>query len=63
MQPGIPRGLSGEAVERVINDALDEDLGAGGDITTGSATVIEAMGAGRKAANDIHEFLSANGEA
>ncbi|HVP79711.1 MAG TPA: NADPH-dependent glutamate synthase [Thermodesulfobacteriota bacterium] len=30
---------------------------AGGDIVTGSATVILAMGAGRKAANSIHEFL------
>jgi glutamate synthase (NADPH) small chain len=31
---------------------------AGGDIVTGSATVILAMGAGRKAANAIHEYLS-----
>jgi len=31
---------------------------AGGDIVTGSATVIEAMGAGRDAANDIHAFLT-----
>jgi glutamate synthase (NADPH) small chain len=31
---------------------------AGGDIVTGSATVIEAMGAGRLAAQDIHEELS-----
>ena len=30
---------------------------AGGDIVTGSATVILAMGAGRKAANSIHEDL------
>jgi len=30
---------------------------AGGDIVTGSATVILAMGAGRKAANAIHEYL------
>jgi glutamate synthase (NADPH/NADH) small chain len=30
---------------------------AGGDIVTGSATVILAMGAGRKAANSIHECL------
>ncbi|NQT41277.1 MAG: NADPH-dependent glutamate synthase [Planctomycetes bacterium] len=37
-------------------------LWAGGDIVTGSATVIEAMGAGRIAARDIHEYLSANGE-
>jgi glutamate synthase (NADPH/NADH) small chain len=31
---------------------------AGGDIVTGSATVILAMGAGRKAAASIHEFLT-----
>lgn len=30
---------------------------AGGDIVTGSATVIEAMGAGRIAAKDIHAYL------
>ena len=29
----------------------------GGDIVTGSATVILAMGAGRKAGNSIHEYL------
>jgi glutamate synthase (NADPH) small chain len=32
---------------------------AGGDIVTGSATVISAMGAGRKAAMAMHEFLTA----
>jgi len=32
---------------------------AGGDIVTGSATVIEAMGAGRIAANAMHKKLSA----
>jgi glutamate synthase (NADPH/NADH) small chain len=30
---------------------------SGGDIVTGSATVIQAMGAGRKAAHSIDEFL------
>ena len=30
---------------------------AGGDIVTGGATVILAMGAGRKAARSIHEYL------
>ncbi|MDD5233793.1 MAG: FAD-dependent oxidoreductase, partial [Syntrophales bacterium] len=30
---------------------------AGGDIVTGSATVILAMGAGRKAANAIHQYV------
>ncbi len=31
---------------------------AGGDIVTGAATVILAMGAGRKAADSIHQFLT-----
>jgi glutamate synthase (NADPH/NADH) small chain len=31
---------------------------AGGDIVTGAATVILAMGAARKAADDIHAYLS-----
>ncbi len=31
---------------------------AGGDIVTGAATVILAMGAGRKAARSIHEYLT-----
>jgi glutamate synthase (NADPH/NADH) small chain len=35
---------------------------AGGDIVTGGATVILAMGAGRKAAKAIHEYLVSDGE-
>ena len=34
---------------------------AGGDIVTGSATVILAMGAGRRAAKSIHEYLTTGG--
>jgi glutamate synthase (NADPH/NADH) small chain len=34
-----------------------EGIFAGGDIVTGSATVISAMGAGRKAAKAINEYL------
>jgi glutamate synthase (NADPH/NADH) small chain len=34
-----------------------EGVYAGGDIVTGSATVISAMGAGRKAAKAIHEYM------
>ena len=33
---------------------------AGGDIVTGGATVILAMGAGRKAAASVHDFLTSN---
>jgi glutamate synthase (NADPH/NADH) small chain len=35
-----------------------EAVYAGGDIVTGEATVISAMGAGRRAAKAIHELLS-----
>jgi glutamate synthase (NADPH/NADH) small chain len=35
---------------------------AGGDIVTGSATVILAMGAARQAANDMHEYLMSGSE-
>ena len=35
-----------------------ENVWAGGDIVTGGATVILAMGAGRKAADSIHSFLT-----
>jgi glutamate synthase (NADPH/NADH) small chain len=34
-----------------------EGVYAGGDIVTGEATVISAMGAGKKAAKTIHEYL------
>lgn len=37
-----------------------EGVWAGGDIVTGSATVILAMGAGKKAAKSIHEYLQRN---
>jgi len=30
---------------------------AGGDVVTGAATVISAMGAGKRAAADMHKFL------
>ncbi len=46
---------------KVNPDTLEttkEFVFAGGDIVTGAATVIKAMGAGRKAAKSIHEKLS-----
>ncbi len=39
-----------------------ERVWAGGDAVTGSATVILAMGAGKAAAKDMHEFLQGNKE-
>jgi glutamate synthase (NADPH/NADH) small chain len=34
-----------------------EGVYAGGDVATGAATVISAMGAGKRAAKAIHEYL------
>ena len=45
-------------VNTKTNETSKEFVYAGGDIVTGSATVIEAMGAGRIAANAMHEKLS-----
>jgi glutamate synthase (NADPH/NADH) small chain len=35
-----------------------EGVYAGGDVVTGEATVISAMGVGKKAAKAIHEYLT-----
>jgi glutamate synthase (NADPH/NADH) small chain len=59
--PLIPNTTAGLAVNRQGNIVADPDTGrtnrervwAGGDIVTGSATVILAMGAGRRAALDM----------
>ena len=49
----------------VINEESGETsksgVFAGGDAVTGAATVILAMGAGRKAAQGIDEYLSSKG--
>ncbi|PVX23054.1 MAG: glutamate synthase (NADPH), homotetrameric [Candidatus Bathyarchaeum sp.] len=37
--------------------ATKEGVYAGGDVVSGAATVISAMGAGRKAASGIHEYI------
>mgnify|MGYP003348708036 CR=1 FL=1 len=55
------------AIGKKGNVVADEETGktsragiwAGGDVVTGAATVISAMGAARKAARSIHEALSA----
>jgi glutamate synthase (NADPH/NADH) small chain len=63
--PLIPATTPGLEVGKKGNIVADEETGktsrekiwAGGDIVTGAATVILAMGAGRKAARSIHEYL------
>jgi glutamate synthase (NADPH/NADH) small chain len=56
--PGLEVGKKGNIV---IDDATGKTskarVWAGGDVATGAATVILAMGAGRKAARSIHEYL------
>lgn len=63
--PLIPQTTPGLTIGRKGNIVIDPETGrtskervwAGGDIATGAATVISAMGAARKAASSIHEFL------
>ncbi|MDD5087170.1 MAG: NADPH-dependent glutamate synthase [bacterium] len=63
--PIIPRNTPGLEVSKWGTVVADEATGAtsrpgvyaGGDIVSGAATVILAMGAGRKAATAIHEYL------
>jgi glutamate synthase (NADPH/NADH) small chain len=45
-------------VNQELNETSINNVYAGGDIVTGSATVIQAMGAGRLAANAMHKKLS-----
>jgi glutamate synthase (NADPH/NADH) small chain len=57
--PGLALGKKGniEADEATGRTSRDK-IWAGGDVVTGAATVILAMGAGRKAARSMHEYLS-----
>ena len=57
--PDIKRNKRGYIdVNEKTNETSKEFVYAGGDIVTGSATVILAMGAGRIAANAMHKKLS-----
>ncbi|MHA1614022.1 MAG: NADPH-dependent glutamate synthase [Candidatus Thorarchaeota archaeon] len=64
--PIIPESTPGLKISRWGTIEIDEETGmtdvvgvfAGGDIVTGAATVISAMGAGKRAARGIHAFLS-----
>ncbi|MGC9362684.1 MAG: FAD-dependent oxidoreductase, partial [Candidatus Syntrophosphaera sp.] len=57
--PGLERNKWGyiKVNEETMETSIP-NVYAGGDIVTGSATVISAMGAGRVAANAIHQKLS-----
>ncbi len=57
--PGLETNRRGYIVAKDASGRTSrEGIYAGGDIVTGSATVILAMGAGRLAARAIHEYLS-----
>ncbi len=45
-------------VDEKTGKTTKKGVWAGGDIVTGSATVIQAMGAGRTAAKSIHDYLT-----
>ncbi|HEY3365343.1 MAG TPA: NADPH-dependent glutamate synthase [Symbiobacteriaceae bacterium] len=57
--PGLPTNRHGCVVADPATGATTRPgVFAGGDVVTGAATVILAMGAGQKAARGIHEYLS-----
>ncbi|MGA2263090.1 MAG: NADPH-dependent glutamate synthase [Acidobacteriota bacterium] len=56
--PGLEVGKKGNIVVAEATGKTSKlGVWAGGDVATGAATVILAMGAGRKAARSIHEYL------
>jgi glutamate synthase (NADPH/NADH) small chain len=57
---GLDLNRRGYIVTNEAGRTTRQGVWAGGDIVTGSATVILAMGAGRKAARDIHDHLCGN---
>lgn len=57
--PGLKIGKWGNIeADEETGKTSRERIWAGGDVVTGAATVILAMGAGRKAARSMHEYLS-----
>jgi glutamate synthase (NADPH/NADH) small chain len=57
--PGLDVGKNGTIiVDEKTGKTSRDRIWAGGDIVTGAATVILAMGAGRVAARSIHEYLT-----
>ncbi|HRR91858.1 MAG TPA: dihydropyrimidine dehydrogenase, partial [bacterium] len=56
---GLKTGRNGEIIiDPATGKTSKVGVFAGGDIVSGSATVIEAMGAGRIAAMSIHRYLT-----
>lgn len=55
--PGLSVDKRGNIVADENGKTTKEGIFAGGDIVTGAATVILAMGAGKKAADSIHQYI------
>lgn len=55
--PGLDVDKRGNIITDENCSTSKEGVFAGGDIVTGAATVILAMGAGKKAAHSIHEYI------
>lgn len=55
--PGLAVDKRGNIIADENGQTSKEGVFAGGDIVTGAATVILAMGAGKKAAASIHEYI------
>lgn len=55
--PGLEVNKNGNIIANEAGFTSKEGVFAGGDIVTGAATVILAMGAGKKAAAAIHQYL------
>ena len=61
--PGMSTNKHGNIVADESGKTTKEGVFAGGDIVTGAATVILAMGAGKKAAQSIHEYIQGKQQA
>ena len=55
--PGLASNKYGNIIADETGKTSREGVWAGGDIVIGAATVIKAMGAGKKAAAAIHEYV------
>jgi len=59
---GLEIGKNGNIIaDEATGKTSKERVWAGGDVVTGAATVILAMGAGRKASRSIHAYLCSSG--
>ena len=60
--PDLPVNRRGNILADEAERTGEKGVFAGGDIVTGAATVIRAMGAGRIAERSIHEYIIGDGD-